>query len=62
MKNIDQYDGNNDKKRQWLERNRPINWIAEWRKSYNMSEAVGGNKSVRLRRVNRNLVIPEQVG
>ena len=50
---------------------RPVDWLPEYRKSYDMTDAVwynedgymygGGLRSVRLRRVNRNLVIPEQV-
>ena len=61
---IENYDGNNEKKRRWLERHRPANWVSEWRKSYDMTAAgksKGAKRSVRLRRINRNLVIPEQV-
>ena len=61
---IDKYNGSNKKKRLWLEKNRPVNWIPEWRKSYDMTAAgkrKGGKRSVRLRRVSRHLVIPEQV-
>ena len=60
--NNDWYNGSNKKKKEWLEKHRPVNWIPEWRKSYDMTAAAeGGKRSVRLRRVNRNLVIPERV-
>ena len=60
--NADYYDGNNVMKRKWLEENRPVNWLSEWKKSYDMTAAGdGGKQAVRLRRVNRNLVIPELV-
>ena len=57
-------------------RHRVRNWRAEWRKTHDMSAAgrvyqkerdqvgrkvLAGNRSVRFRFVNRNLVIPEQV-
>ena len=64
VRNIKEYDGNNQMKRKWLERYRPANWIPEWRKSYDMTAAgkrKGGKRSVRMRRINRNMVIPEQV-
>ena len=71
VRNIDKFNGSNEKKRKWLEKHRPVNWLAEWWKSYDMSDAVtydengemiiGGKRSVRLRRVNMDLVIPEQV-
>ena len=62
VRNNEKYDGSNKKKREWLEKHRPVNWISEWRKSYDMTAAAeGGKRSVRLRRVNRNLVIPERV-
>ena len=63
-KRFEDYDGNNEQKRRWLEENRPVNWLSEWKKSYDMTAAGEGGKikrAVRLRRVNRNLVIPEQV-
>ena len=46
--NISEYDGSNTKKREWLERNRPVNWLPEWRKSQDMREAV------RYLRLNKN--------
>ena len=59
---IEYYDGNNEDKRKWLEKKRPVNWLKEWEKSYDMTAAGdGGKRAVRLRRVNRNLVIPEMV-
>ena len=64
VRNKDAFDGSNKKKREWLEKHRPVNWLPEWRKSYDMSAAgkvEGGKRSIRLRRVNRNLVIPERV-
>ena len=61
VKNVENYDGSNKRKRQWLEKHRPVNWISEWRKTYDMTAATGGKRAVRLRRVNRDLVIPEQV-
>ena len=62
VKNADRFDGSNDLKRQWIEKNRPYLWLPEWRKTPNMSAAKrGGKRSIRLRRINRNLVIPERV-
>ena len=73
VSNIDKYDGSNRKKRQWLERHRPINWVPEWYKSHDMSAAVmydedgemivdeDVHRCIRMRRVNKDLVIPEQV-
>ena len=58
------YDGNNVDKRAWLRRKRPLDWRTEYRKSPDMTE-VGKYKnlrrSVRFRRISRNVVIPEQV-
>ena len=58
-------------KRAWLLKYKPVDWLPEYRKTYDMTDAVeyddegkmygGGIRTVRLRRVNRNLVIPEQV-
>ena len=49
-------------KKKWLEENRPDLWLPELRKTPNMSAAKrGGKRSIRLRRINRNLVIPERV-
>ena len=61
VKNVENFNGSNQSKKKWLEKHRPVNWISEWRKSYDMTAAVGGKRAVRLRRINRNLVIPEQV-
>ena len=70
VQNINKYDGCNQKKRQWLEKYRPVNWNGEWNKSYDMTDAGrdsdgsinhDGTRCIRLRRVNRHLVIPEQV-
>ena len=61
MVNVENFNGSNKSKREWLEKHRPVNWISEWRKSYDMTAATGGKRAVRLRRVNRDLVIPEQV-
>ena len=61
VKNVENFNGSNKSKREWLEKHRPVNWISEWRKSYDMTAATGGKRAVRLRRVNRDLVIPEQV-
>ena len=48
-----------------MEKNRPVNWLPEWFKSVDTSEAATEEedyliRSVRLRRVNPSLVIPEQ--
>ena len=71
--NIDKFNGSNEMKRKWILENRHkiVNWRSEYWKSYDMSAAVrynedgemigGGTRSVRLRLVNRNMVIPEQV-
>ena len=61
VKNVNDYDGSNVNKRIWLEKNRPKNWVPEWRKSPDMSAATGGRKSIRLRRLSDDLVIPERV-
>ena len=62
MKNVDDFDGSNDFKKKWLEENRPDLWLPELRKTPNMSAAKrGGKRSIRRRRINRNLVIPERV-
>ena len=48
--NIDQYDGHNWEKRQYLERTKPIGWLEEWIKSINMHAASSypeSKKSVR---------------
>ena len=65
-RNIDQYNGHNWKKRQYLEKNKSmlVGWLEEWRKSVNMSEArnlPGSKRSVRLRLINRETVLAEQV-
>ena len=67
------YDGNNDDKRAWLLRERPVDWRPEYRKSPDMTD-VGKSeysktfgyynkrrRSVRFRRISRDTVIPEQV-
>ena len=62
--NSNEFDGSNKKKRAWLLRNRKmvVDWRTEWRKSHDMSAArKEGKVSIRLRLVNPNLVIPEQV-
>ena len=73
VKNIEDYDGSNTAKRAFLVKNRHriVNWRAEWRKSIDMSAAVrithegrkvgGGRRSIRFRRINREIVIAEQV-
>ena len=51
-------------KRTWLFNNRfwILNWLQEYFKSEDMSDAAsGGTRSIRFRMVNRNTVIPEQV-
>ena len=37
--NINQYDGSNWDKRQYLERTKPVGWLDEWMKSVNMQVA-----------------------
>ena len=76
VSNVRHFDGSNRMKRLWLKKNRHRirNWRQEWRKSYDMSAAgsvkamdengclvLFGRRTVRLRMVNKNLVIPEQV-
>ena len=70
VKNVEDYDGSNEKKRKFLWKNREhiIDWLPEYQKSYDMSAfgrlivgQGGGKKSIRMRKVNRNLVIPERV-
>ena len=61
VRNVNDYDGSNQKKRDWLEKFRPKNWLREWRKSPDMSAASGGRRSIRLRRLSEDLVIPERV-
>ena len=62
--NNEDYDGNNLEKRAWLLRERPVDWRPEYRKSQDMTE-VGKDRSrrrsVRIRRLNRDTVVPEQV-
>ena len=60
--NVDEYEGSNEKKRAWLLKHRPVDWLIEWWKSPDMSDAgLGGKRSIRLRKINKSLVIPEQV-
>ena len=76
VENVKNFSGSNKMKRLWLRKNRRTirNWRAEWRKTHDMSAAGKvkvkgkngrlvrvGKRSVRLRLVNRKLVIPEQV-
>ena len=65
VKNVDDYDGNNTVKRNFLEKNRKdiIGWVDEWAKTLDMRAAIflGGKRSIRLRLVNRNKVLTEQV-
>ena len=73
VNNVNQFNGSNKMKRKWLLENRDsvVNWRGEYWKSYDMSAAVrydefgniigGGTRSVRLRMVNKKMVIPEQV-
>ena len=65
-RNIDSYDGDNWKKRQYLEENKSmlVGWLEEWRKSVDMRAASafpGVKRSVRLRLINRDTVLAEQV-
>ena len=64
VKNVDDFDGNNHVKRNFLEKHRQdiINWIDEWMKTLDMRAAIflGGKRSIRLRLVNRNKVLAEQ--
>ena len=59
------FDGSNQEKRAWLEKNRPVNWIEEWIKSEDMSEATGEGddlkRCVQFRFFNNRDVIAEQV-
>ena len=62
------YDGSNRDKRAWLERTRPVNWLEEWIKSEDMSEATSEEdslkplkRSVQFRFFNNRDVTPEQV-
>ena len=59
------FDGSNQEKRAWLERNRPVNWIEEWIKSEDMSDATGEGddltRCVQFRFFNNRDVIAEQV-
>ena len=60
------YDGSNQKKREYLEKNKSmlVGWLDEWRKSVDMvgaSTAPGAKRSVRLRLINRDTVLDEQV-
>ena len=59
------FDGSNQEKRAWLEKNRPVNWIEEWIKSEDMSEATwegdGLKRCVQFRFFNNRDVIAEQV-
>ena len=73
VNNIDKFNGSNEMKRKWIIENRHkiVNWRSEYWKSHDMSAAVrydehgemigGGTRSVRLRLVNHDTVIPEQV-
>ena len=65
VKNVDDFDGNNTVKRNFLEENSKdiIGWVEEWSKTLDMRAAIfgGGKRSIRLRLVNRNKVLAEQV-
>ena len=65
VRNTNDYDGNNTVKRNFLENNRKeiVNWVDEWIKTLDMRAAIflGGKRSIRLRLVNRNKVLAEQV-
>ena len=65
-RNIDQFNCSNQKKREYLEKNKSmlVGWLDEWRKSVDMvgaSTAPGAKRSVRLRLINRDTVLDEQV-
>ena len=46
-RNIDQYDGNNYQKRQYLEKTKPVGWLDEWMKSVDMFAASSSPDSKR---------------
>ena len=64
-RNSKDYDGDIKKKRNYLERNTPVFWVKEWRKFKISMTKAGKNKrlprSVRLRLVNKDFVLAEQV-
>ena len=39
LEDVWNYDGSNEKKKAWLLKHRPVNWLPEYRKSYDMSAA-----------------------
>ena len=59
------FNGSNKKKRQHLEKHRPLLWRTEWQKTEDMTEAAGDNdglyRPVRLRFANGQDVWVEQV-
>ena len=64
--NQDDYNGNNTVKRNFLEINRRtiVKWVDEWMKTLDMTEAMfhpEAKRSIRLRLVNKNKVLTEQV-
>ena len=64
--NQDDYNGNNTVKRNFLEINRRtiVKWVDEWMKTLDMTAAVffvNSKRSIRLRLVNKNRVLTEQV-
>ena len=65
VKNADDYDGNNQVKRKYLEDHSAeiVGWIDEWIKTPDMRAAafLGGKRSIRLRLINKNTVLAEQV-
>ena len=65
VKNADDYDGNNQVKRKFLEEHSGeiVGWMDEWIKTPDMRAALflGGKRSIRLRLVNKDTVLAEQV-
>ena len=65
-RNVEKYSGSNVKKRQYLEENSSMlrGWLDEWKKSVDMTAAQylsGSKRSIRLRLINRDTVLAEQV-
>ena len=66
VKDIEKYNGSNGSKLNYLEQNSSTvtGWLDEWRKSVDMTEASAfpeSKRSIRLRLINRDNVLAEQV-
>ena len=63
LRNSKEYDGDVRKKRKFLEENTPVFWLKEWKKFKIKAEEKKKKKesSVRLRLLNREYVLAEQV-